>query len=374
MHGLSTAPISPTAQTATGPDADTAWAWSVELIDGDGRSLGSSDVEPSWESAFEWAHWQAVRAGLVQPLMGDPGGSVEPVWGPDGAPCVSAVRVRVGGDPGVCASAHRLSADSAFFRALAQYASGVQRDRGELEGGQRHSHRLMARRIPGRGATAVRDADPECDARWGLETVSEPLPIRSASLAPRVAAATLRGPDARADDLRVFIAESVLAGAAAAAREAGNVEVGGALLGHVSRDAQQVTPFVDITAEVPARHTEATRSSLTFTANTWAAIGAAAAHRGRGEQVIGWWHLHPDFAGGACRACPPERRRACPLSNAFFSGTDVHMHRAVFPRAFQTALLLSDLGQPELDVGFYGWHEGVIAARGFEVVPDGVLA
>ena len=124
-----------------------------------------------------------------------------------------------------------------------------------------------------------------------------------------------------------------------------------------------------MTAQVPARHTDATNASLTFTSDTWTAVQTAVALRGGQELIAGWWHKHPNFAAKSCAKCPEERRRHCPMSKPFFSETDVHMQRTVFPRAYQTALLLSDMGEEAFDVRFYGWRHGSVVSRGFEIVP-----
>jgi hypothetical protein len=55
------------------------------------------------------------------------------------------------------------------------------------------------------------------------------------------------------------------------------------------------------------------------------------------------------------------------MSRPFFSNTDIHMHRAVFPRAYQIALLVSDHGRESLEVSLFGWRHGSVVSRGFEV-------
>lgn len=364
--------VEPTSPGRVGGD----WAWTVTLLDVAGLVLAAVDVEPDWSVAIEWAHWRAVVESGSHPLLGDPGGSVEPVWAPGGgASVVSAVRVRSASGPDPDESEFVLAVDSPFFRELARRASAVGVERGALEAGQSYDYRIEARvGSGGLGAGASSSVSEGGLGDWGFEDVTDRLPVRTASLDARDRRAQARGRGAHGDDTRTFIGESVLAAVDEGARSAGDVEVGGVLLGYVSRDTGSGAYFVDVTAQVPARHTEATRSSLTFTAETWADVHAQARARGHDELVLGWWHLHPDFAEGACSRCPLERRRTCPLSNAFFSSTDVHMHGAVFPRAYQVALLVSDLGQAEREVGLYGWREGTVVARGFEVVPDAVMA
>ena len=80
--------------------------------------------------------------------------------------------------------------------------------------------------------------------------------------------------------------------------------------------------------------------------------------------IAGWWHAHPFF----CKRCPVRRRRRCALSRPVFSTDDRALHRAVFGRGFDLALLLSDLGTARPSCDLFGWRRGVIAARGFYVL------
>jgi hypothetical protein len=41
------------------------------------------------------------------------------------------------------------------------------------------------------------------------------------------------------------------------------------------------------------------------------------------------------------------------------------LHRTVFGRAFDIALLLSELGGSEPSYDLFGWRQGMIVARGF---------
>jgi hypothetical protein len=46
------------------------------------------------------------------------------------------------------------------------------------------------------------------------------------------------------------------------------------------------------------------------------------------------------------------------------------MHRAIFPRAFHVALLVSDHGREPFDVSLFGWRHGMVVSRGFDVLGD----
>ena len=123
--------------------------------------------------------------------------------------------------------------------------------------------------------------------------------------------------------------------------------------------------FVSVTAQLPLAYHRAASDSLTFTAETWANIHEVISLRGRGEILLGWWHLHPNW----CRDCPPERCRRCRLSTPFFSGADVQVHHACFSRAYQVALLVTERPE-ETVVTLFAWQRGLIAEQPFYVVAE----
>jgi len=168
----------------------------------------------------------------------------------------------------------------------------------------------------------------------------------------------------------VFVAAEVLAEAEEMFRSVGAVETGGILLGKLHRDPDAGL-FLEITAQIPARHAEQELSRLTFTPDTWTAVDAARALRGQGEMYVGWWHSHP--AAHWCDECPEEKRSKCAaagkLSGDFFSSYDVALHRAVFPRAYSMALVISDSCAAAEGPAWkaYGWEQGMVLPRGFHV-------
>jgi hypothetical protein len=68
--------------------------------------------------------------------------------------------------------------------------------------------------------------------------------------------------------------------------------------------------------------------------------------------MLGWWHYHPDFC--RLRNCPLENRLHCTAASAFFSGEDVALHTALFARAYNTALLISDCAATGLGSSLFG--------------------
>lgn len=380
--------------------ATPSWVYAVHYRDQEGADIGSLAVEPDFAPACEGAVFHAIRRGIVPPILAEGRARVVPVWdGELGAPILSAARVivspDVGGnvhcrelskgcegggdayagraDPGAAdqeaveegAVCEDIPAQAEFFRQLAKKGSEKMVERGALSQGQPFRFHVAAYAVE---ELAAADSDPAQEG-FDFEEDDEPLPLRERDIAEFAANARPAGFDADASDMRTFVPQSVLDQTFQQADGSGENEVGGFLLGHLERTPGSPDIFLRVTAQVPARYTDATNASLTFTSDTWTAVRNAVELRGRGELLVGWWHKHPNFALTTCAKCPEERRRSCPMSKPFFSATDIHMHRTVFPRAYQTALLLSDLGEPSFDVRFYGWRKGSVVSRGFEVVP-----
>ena len=198
-----------------------------------------------------------------------------------------------------------------------------------------------------------------------------PLPVDYASLAALSERALPVDADEAPDAVPVFIPAHVLAEAAAQAQAAGDVETGGVLVGKLRRDdgapaGTSPALFVEVTAQVPARHTVATATRLTFTAETWAAVRAAIALRRGGELLLGWWHAHVDFC--RVRGCPPERRALCTAADPFLSAEDLLLHATMFGSAYQLALLVRDSTARGQTCSLYGWSHGMVRRRGFHLV------
>jgi hypothetical protein len=401
-----------------------SWVYAVLYKDQEGRDLGSLAVEPDFAPAREGALFNAIRSGLVPPVLGEARTRVVPVWdGELGAPIVKEACVIVPPEPGPggtidadidadidanidtnidanaddeAAAVHeRIPAQADLFRQLAQTGSREMIARGVLREGQSFSFEIAAYPVShSAGYSAAHPAahsaahsaihpaqipapigEPGASrasddgAGFDFEDDGERLLLRERQIEELAAGARPAGHDADPGDVRAFYPEHVLSATFAHAESSGDKETGGFLLGFLERTPGHPEIFVEVTAQVPARHTDATNASLTFTSDTWTAVQNAVELRGRNELIVGWWHKHPNFAEKTCERCPEERRRNCPMSRPFFSATDVHMHRTVFPRAYQTALLLSDMGKDALDVRLYGWRHGAVVSRGFEIVP-----
>jgi proteasome lid subunit RPN8/RPN11 len=334
----------------------------ASLTTEDGRAVGDAPLDVDWVPAEQCAYFeQHVRQRALGRARSSPV-RIEPVWKEGGQPpVVRGVRISATDRESTC---RPQELPLGYFHDAVVDASSRFVEAGRLAVGQRFRYEIFA--LP--------DREPKALAGNVIvveETSAADPAVETAGLDALMGAATAhrtarRGTDAAPDQMPVFVPERVLGEATEIARSAGDVEAGGILVGRLCRDASG-TVFVVVTAQIAAEHTVATRESLRFTPATWAGIEAALALRGRNESILGWQHSHPFF----CELCPPERRRYCALSRPTFSVADRSLHREVFQRAWNVALLLSFLGgeMPSYDV--FGWRLGRIEPLDFYVVPEG---
>jgi len=317
--------------------------------------LGAFELtEPDWDPALQCAYFAGVRRGVVPPLMRCPSGTVAPMWhGERGRPYVEAFRVRPDGN------ASDLSVDlpTSYVRHWVEEGTRALVTRGVLEEGAPFHYRLCAY---GREGRAAGTPLPEGVC---VDTLTEPLPLAERRLPTR--GAVRRGTASWDDvDVPVFVPADVVEEISSLAQASPEVETGGLLVGRLFRDPDAAEVFVRVTAQIPARHTQAARERLTFTSDTWAAARVALQLRGEeGEIVAGWHHSHPDM----CAGCPDEARRACPLSRPFLSREDRALHRTMFGRPFDLAFLAADLGPRGQEIALFGWRDGFLVRRGFWV-------
>jgi hypothetical protein len=363
----------PQARSNTPPSplqtqADACHRYAIEYAREDGRPLGSLAVEPDFQPALEWTYFVGVRRGFAAAVTAAAAGRVRPLWCDDrGAPYCRGVSVAVSphsprealGEPVRC------EIPASYFDSLAKEGAQQWLEKGELETGERYTYRVCAYPIAGARRTDDCDATTRAaNSGFRVEVVPSPIPVQESALGAFRRRASLKHKSA-AIDIPVFISESSIDEALSRAREAKTSETGGVLVGHLHRDASQPESFVEITAQIPARHAEASGTSFAFTSETWAAADAAIELRGRHELILGWWHSHPRFCNPDC---PPERQRVCPVARPFFSSDDIHLHRVCFPQAYQIALLISDLPDNGPTPTLFGWRNGVVAERGYSTL------
>jgi proteasome lid subunit RPN8/RPN11 len=206
--------------------------------------------------------------------------------------------------------------------------------------------------------------------RFTLEPEAVAVPIRPGSLAAYGQREAWDNPGP--DDMPVVIPRRVIDEAVEEAARAPHREVGGALLGHLRRDTDSGEVFVEVTCQVPAEETTATALSVTFTPATWARVREVIEVRGEGEIFVGWVHSHPF---GLCAECPAVPPPECVAKVLFFSEDDEFLMELSFPRPFMVGLLCAR--EPRLKaalghapVRLFGWLDGNIVPRGFEVIDD----
>ncbi len=212
---------------------------------------------------------------------------------------------------------------------------------------------------------------PAQPSRFAVAAVSAPVPVLPGSRTALGAAEAWDDP--QPDDLPVLVHRRVIDEALDEARGQPDREVGGLLLGHLRRDTDTGEVFVEVTGHLPAQGTEATHTSVTFTPETWAHARRVVQLRGRGEIFVGWVHSHP-FHLGADEVPDPVPPEAV-STILFFSPDDLAVMEQSFARPYMVGLLTAveprlepALGHPP--VRLFGWRDGDIQARGFEVIPD----
>jgi hypothetical protein len=323
----------------------------------DGSFITQCAIEPDWEPVFEAGRFRAARHGYVAPAdLVD--GAITPRWDlRRGAPYVSALEVELAipGPPWTCELPITCFRETAHARASALIEDG------RLAEGETYRY------VP----VAFEQAEPEPETHSGpsVEELPPHLPVREVALAARLAETRPAG-TTHAGDLPVIVPVELLEEISVLTREAGENETGGILLGQLLRDSGSPELAVEITAQIPARAAEGSRSRLRFTAETWDDVSRAIALRRGDETWLGTWHSHP--ARAWCKDCAPERRATCPMQRGFFSEHDRLLHR-VFPRAYSVALVATD-ADAGVRHSMFGWRDGLIEPRGFHLAGAGACA
>jgi proteasome lid subunit RPN8/RPN11 len=318
-------------------------------------SLGQVSVVVDWEPAREWAEFRAIRRGLLPLDEAGRVSTIQPLWHSTlGEPYMKGFRVSVETNG---AAAAGCDFTNAYFRPLARQAAALLTKKGVLKKGERF--KFLAAAFP-------RQEKPQSASKltFTTEAVTPRLPVKDGSLAEFIEGSACQGnPDV--EDMPLFVPQRILDEAKALSKAAGAKETGGILIGHLVRDASAPEVFAEVTTQIPARHTEAELTKLTFTAETWTDVRGALDLRRRGEIMLGWWHSHP--VREWCKGCSLESQQACRMASNFFSAHDHALQRAIFPRAYSVALVVNDLIGEHATFSLFGWRRGLLEARGFHV-------
>jgi proteasome lid subunit RPN8/RPN11 len=123
-------------------------------------------------------------------------------------------------------------------------------------------------------------------------------------------------------------------------------ESGGVLIGQVYREPPAGRLYLIIEDFIPAEQIQADQVSLRFTHETWQKLQAAKQARFAAEQqIVGWYHTHPPL--------PLTADEGAARTVQFFSLDDVSVHRQLFNRPWQVALVMDAESSEKV---FYRWE------------------
>ena len=330
----------------------------LEMRKPDGRPLGQFPLKGDWEPAFEWTRFSALRRFPIAAIGMDAIAEIRPVWDTlRGQPYVGTFEIALT-VPGKGQVVSRVP--TRYFKDQARAASAPLVQRGQLKAGEAFDYLIAA--FP--------DDQPKpalARARFEIEEVPVPLPLKESHLIGFEARSTACGPQ-HEQDIRIFIPQTVLEEVDALTRAAEAVEAAAVLIGYHHRDRVSGDLFLEITAQIPARHSLASSVKVQFTPDTWTAVQRLIDLRRSQEQMVGWFHSHP--ARHWCNAqCPAEARQRCALQRTFFSADDCDVHRTVFSKASNVALLVTDT-DAGLEHAAFAWRDGMIEQRGFHIIQN----
>ncbi len=342
------------------------YRYTVCLLDADGKLLREKTADMDWEPAIEWSRFVGVRQGKLSPGAVSSSATIEPVWhATSSRPFIQALHITVTQQDGrrICCQL-----PNTLFASVARSASVKLVEQGLLQKGETFRYLVAAypndRARPSKTSTAA----------FRMEEVSPSLPLKQACMADFGRRSVRFGQLDHSGNVPVFVHQRVLDETAALARQAGALETGGILIGHLHQDADLPELFVEVSAQIPARHTHSELMRLTFTPDTWSDVSATIQRRDKQEIMLGWWHSHSYLKQDAdAQADEPDVGAAGASAGydeaVFLSEEDLSLHRTCFPRAYSLALLLAEGRATGLTWALYGWHAGVIVPRDFQILP-----
>jgi len=334
-----------------------SYAYALDVVREDGTPVSQVPIDVDWEPARDCLRFVAVRRGLASSDAFERECVVEPLWHAEkGEPYLGGFRVRMTYD-----GLREVSQDfpTNLLRGLTRRVS----EQLVAEGALREGDTFRCDPIAFAQTTAPRAAS----RKIGVVARATPpaIALCEGSLEDFLERAVPPS-DVDRGDMPVFLPQGILAEVARLTDEAGLKETGGVVIGHLHRDTTAAEVFAEITAQIPAIHTDAELTRLTFTPATWTSVRAALALRARGEIMLGWWHSHP--VREWCKDCPLERQRDCIFASGFLSEHDRALHRTMFPRAFSIALVVNDVATGGPTYSLFGWRLGLLERRGFHTL------
>jgi|GEM_PF-1643650 len=241
------------------------------------------------------------------------------------------------------------------FRFMEQFARGdTSRERGGVLVG-RHANDISSLLRAARGESGGRYADADADADADTNTGAGPDADADRDRDTDTDTAAGAGTDADGGDT----CGCVMAGGAVPA--AGRAKAGPAAWSGTGASGRAEVgagiprrPGILVVGAIEARFSEAKRTSLTFTHETWQYIGEVMEQRYPGERIVGWFHTHPGFG-------------------VFLSGHDMFIQKHFFDQPWQVAYVIDPVAQSR---GFFRWEGGeVVPCEDFLILGrDGTLA
>jgi proteasome lid subunit RPN8/RPN11 len=118
-------------------------------------------------------------------------------------------------------------------------------------------------------------------------------------------------------------------------------EIGGFLLGNRYHCPNSGREYVIVDQFSPAKYTESSNASLSFTPEAWATISDELTGKFFGKLLVGWYHSHPKM-------------------DIFLSDWDVKLHDARFPEPWNSALVIDPVKNTG---GFFARRDGLLHPR-----------
>ena len=357
---------SPSGKTA--PAVESEFAFEIEYIDQNDELLARRRLEPQdFSHAIRYTKFDAFRLGITQQYVPTTTGAcVEPVFPDDrgASPRAKGFTVSVplaSRDPLTGSEFHCHEFDIGYFRQSANRLRAQLQREEKLSDDQEVYFRLNA---------LLDDETTEVQQPKLNISLDPPSSLQVAAGCRRDYGQAEAWDDPVYADLPVLIEHGVLEESVFEARDNEQREIAGFLLGHVHHDERNKEAFVAVTGLASsAGTTEADETSVTYTPASFAHVREMIKLRNRGEVVVGWYHSHPFKL---CAECPLPTPPECIAKILFYSSDDFHLMETTFEQPYMVGLLAAVESRLEAAVGhlpvkLYGWREGQIKERGFEV-------
>jgi len=342
---------------------NNVYEFNIHIMRPDGTPVGEVPANADLTPALDWARFYAIRQGHIAPFMTAGPCEIEPVWSSDhGRPFIGGFNAEFSEALGVKGLSTRFPVTC--FENAVRSASLYFAEKGHLSSGDSFSYRVSAHKQQEQPA-----GPPGGNISIRVDEISRPLPLTARKdLSDLKDGSRVMG-EAAEVDMPVFMHQSVLDKIGAQTEGAGANETGGVLVGYLHQDENSSEIIAEVTACIPAEHTDSTLTSLRFMPETWAAVRSGIRKRQKAEMILGWYHSH-SYLKETCKDCDQAELGTCSASAVFMSSDDCHLHRTVFSSPWNVALVASDSPCSGLQYGLFGWRYGVVAQRALNIFAD----